>query len=295
MPRAKNNDAEIEYETFGNPSHPAVLLVNGYTSQMINYDVDFIQAFVDRGRFVIRYDNRDVGLSTHFHGAPAPIKEIMAAKASGGPLPALAYTMSDMASDGIAVLDALGIAAAHIVGMSMGGMLVQVMAIEHPSRVLSMVSIMSRTGEPEYGQSTPEANAALLNVPRTDREGFIADGVRDRRVYSSPRYFDPEYEAARLARAYDRAFDPAGNARQFAAIVAADPRAEQLRALKVPTLVIHGRADTLITLSGGERTAELIPGANLFVLNDMGHDLPKPLWPVLVEAMVSHQTFGLPG
>lgn len=288
MPSLAANNITIEYETFGSSTDPALLLVNGFTSQLVDYEVGFCQMLADRGLFVIRYDNRDAGLSTHFEGVHADLAGVYAARKSQGPMPTLPYTMSDMANDGMELLRALGIERAHIFGISMGGMLVQTMAIEHPDRVLSLTTVMSHTGEPDYGRSTPEANQALMDPPKADRAGYIEQNVAGWRTWSSKKHYDPAYVTMRLGRAYDRAFKPNSAPRQLAAILAAPPRAETLRALSVPTLVIHGRDDTLITLSGGERTAELIPGAVLVVVNDMGHDLPEPLWPVLVDQVIAH-------
>ena len=293
MSRVAANGIEIEYETFGSPGDPAFLLVNGFTSQLTNWETGMCEMFAARGRYVIRYDNRDVGLSTHLEGQPAPIGELTRALTGGTPLPAIAYTLSDFAADGMALLTALGIEQAHIAGVSMGGMIVQAMAIEHPHRVLTLTSIMSRTGEHQYGKSSPEANAALMAAPLSERGAYIEQSLIGRRLWGSPRYFDADYERERLGRDYDRMFYPQGAGRQMAAIMASPPRTEGLQNLRVPTLVIHGRADQLITLSGGERTAELVPGANLLVMNDMGHDLPRPLWPLLVDAMMSHQTHAI--
>ncbi len=283
------NGIQLCYETFGSPSEPAVLLVNGFTQQLTGWDVEYCEQIAARGRFVIRYDNRDVGLSTHLDGQTASLVEVFAARQGQGVMPPLPYTLSDMAADGIGLLAALGIEQAHVVGVSMGGMIVQTMAIEHPANVLSLTSIMSNTGNPEYGASTPEASAILMRPPSTDRHTYIEDGASGRKVWSSPRYFDLDDERAKLAIDFDRAFYPEGSGRQFLAIIGSLSREDGLRALAVPTLVIHGRADALITLSGGERAAQLVPGANLIVLNDMGHDLPRPLWPVILDAIISHQ------
>jgi pimeloyl-ACP methyl ester carboxylesterase len=175
----------------------------------------------------------------------------------------------------------------------MGGMIAQTVAIEHPDRVSSLTSIMSMTGEPEFGQPHPEAMQALLTPPPTEREAYLDHAERTVKVFAGPRYFDAEKVRRRAAAGYDRAFYPEGASRQLAAIVSSGGRADGLRRLRVPTLVIHGRADTLISLSGGERTAELVPAANLFVLNDMGHDLPEPLWPLIVDAIMSHSTHAI--
>jgi pimeloyl-ACP methyl ester carboxylesterase len=253
------------------------------------HDTDFNEMFAARGRYVIRYDNRDAGLSTHLDGQPAPYGEIMAARKNHTPLPEVAYTLSDMAADGVALLSALGIDKAHIMGMSMGGMIVQTIAIEHAPRVLSLISVMSTTGEPDIGRSTPEANTALMVPPAATRDQYIAQGVVSRRAWSSKKHFDPDRETARLGADWDRSVDAFANARQLCAILASGSRAESLRNLQIPTLVIHGRDDTLIDPTGGFRTAELIPGAVLAYLSDMGHDMPPPLWPILADQIIGHQ------
>jgi len=286
MGNVRANGIDIEYETFGSATDPTLLLVNGFTSQLIGWDERFCQMLAERGRHVIRYDNRDVGLSTHFDGQGVDIPAIFRARKGEGSMPAVPYTLHDMAADGIGLLDALGIDSAHIAGMSMGGMIVQTMAIDHPTKVRSMTSIMSHTGENDYGRSTKEANAALMSAPPLERAAYITHTVTNGRLWSSPRYYDEGAAGARAGASYDRMFYPEGSPRQMAAIMSVGDRADGLRALDTPTLVIHGRADTLITPSGGERTAELVPGANLLMLADMGHDLPEPLWPLLVDAVV---------
>jgi pimeloyl-ACP methyl ester carboxylesterase len=289
MAMTKANGLEFCFETFGNPDDPALLLVNGFTSQLTAWETAMCERLAARGRFVIRYDNRDVGLSSHLVGGEGLLGKVIGARKGEGSMPTVPYLLSDMAVDGMALLTALGVERAHIAGVSMGGMIVQTMAIEHPDRVLSLTSIMSTTGEPDVGRSSPEANAALTAAPTDVRPDYIEQTVRGRRVWSSPRYFDEQLERARIARDFDRMFFPDGATRQYLAILGSPARAEGLAQLDIPTLVIHGRADTLIALSGGERTAELVPGAVLFVLNDMGHDLPIPLWPVIIDAIISHQ------
>lgn len=280
----------IEYETFGDPADPAVLLVCGFGSQLISWPVGLCTLIADAGRYVIRFDNRDAGLSTKLDDHPLSAGDIARAARDGGraAVRELApYTLSDMGDDAIGLLDALGIDRAHVVGASMGGMIAQTMAIEHPDRLLTLTSFMSNTGEREFGQATPEANAALLEPRPTDRAGYIetADSTL---VYLSKRYGTSEWARDYAARCYDRSFYPAGEPRQMAAIVASGARVDGLRALTVPTLVIHGLDDTLIHPSGGERTAELVPGATLLLVEDMGHDRPEPLWPLLAEAIVAH-------
>jgi pimeloyl-ACP methyl ester carboxylesterase len=287
------NDIKICFETFGRPTDPAVLLIMGFTAQMTAWEDSFCEQLAKRKRYVIRFDNRDCGLSTKFDGVTVPgAMKLMKAAAGLGKAPEVPYTLSTMANDAAGLLDHLKIARAHIVGASMGGMIAQTMAIEHRERVITLTSIMSHTGEPAYSEASPEAMKALMEVPPREREAFIASSVRRAATFSSPRYFDPDRAAARATFSYDRSFYPQGAARQLAAIQASGPRADALRALKTPTLVIHGRADTLIRPKGGERTADVIPGANLLLLHDMGHDLPEPLWPIIIDAMVSHHEHG---
>lgn len=267
MSRAElSSGIELEYETHGDQRDPALLLVNGYTSQMIVWETELLDALTAQGLFVIVYDNRDVGLSSKVDEA---------------------YTLSEMAADGIGLLDHLGIEQAHIAGVSMGGMIVQMMAIEHPTRIASLTSIMSSPGDPAYGASTDEARAALLAPPAADREAYIEQSLTSR-TWLSKRYFSADVTQARAAAQYDRMFSPEGWARQFAAILATGDRSARLRELDVPTLVIHGRDDELITPSGGARTAELIDGATYLLVSDMGHDLPVALAPVFAETIGGH-------
>ena len=290
MPTAPSNGITLYFETHGEPTDPALLLVNGYSSQILQWGDGFREALAERGRYVISFDNRDVGLSTHLDGVQVDLDAIMAAVAGDGEFPEVPYRLSTFADDAVGLLDHLGVSAAHIAGSSMGGMIVQQLAIDHPDRVLSMTSIMSTTSEPDYFESSPEAAAALAGPLPTDREAYIEASVERSAIFSSRRYFDPTEASARAAAAFDRAFYPEGMVRQMAAVRASGDRADGLRQLDVPTLVIHGRDDQLIMPSGGERTAALVPGANLLLLHDMGHDLPRPLWPLVIDAIVSHTT-----
>ncbi len=276
--RANNNGVELEYDTFGDPADPAVLLVMGFTAQMTAWDEGFCRQLVDHGHFVTRFDNRDCGLSTKTAGEPPNLLALLAQAQSGqGVTDEVPYTLSDMAGDAVAVLDAAGIESANVVGASMGGMIVQMLAAEHPGRVRSMTSIMSTTGNPEVGQGSPEAMTALMTPPPTDREGAIERGVSLGRIISGP-LFDADKARVRVTEAYDRSFYPGGAPFQMAAIAKTGDRTELLGDLSVPALVIHGAADALIGVSGGEATAKAIPGAELLVFDDMGHDLPEPLW-----------------
>ena len=274
MPIARNLDCEIYYESFGEPSAPTLMLVNGLGSQCINYHEDWCAMFVGHGLRVVRFDNRDVGLSSKFDNAGG---------AGGEP----AYNVSDMATDAVAVLDAIGVERAHVMGLSMGGMIVQMMAIEHPDRLLSMTSVMSNTGEPEYGRSTPEAYALLTAPPATDRESYIDKHIQGLRVWGSPAFADEARWRRDAERSFDRCFDPSGQVRQYRGVLASKPRADRLPDVRTPTLVMHGDCDTLIDISGGRRTAELIPGARFEVIEGMGHDYPPQLWERWVDLVTS--------
>lgn len=284
---AVSTGIEIEYETFGSSSNPALLLVMGFTAQLTAWHEEFCKGLADKGYFVIRYDNRDCGLSSKFDGQMVDSAAVMTAALSGQPLPPVPYTLADMAADGIALLDHLGIDKAHVAGASMGGMIVQMMAIEHASRLRSMTSIMSMTGDPNYGQAAPEAMAALLAPPPPDRASYI-ESSSSWAVWASKKYVNLDEMRERAASDYDRSFYPEGASRQLAAIFATGDRTDRLRSVTVPTLVLHGRDDTLITPSGGVRTAEVIDGAHLLLLADMGHDLPKPLYPIVFDSMAAH-------
>lgn len=293
MPHASANGIEICHEEFGDTSHPAILLVNGYTSQMISWDERFCEMLASHGFRVIRFDNRDVGLTSKTQG---PLPDLRPPAQPGGLFQLEGdppYMLRDMAADGIGLLDVLGIERAHVVGMSMGGMIVQNMAIHFPQRVLSITSIMSTTGSPEVGRSTPEAIEGLLAVAPSERDANIEHGVKVTKIISGP-LWEESRARQRVARAYDRAYYPAGASFQMAAVVADGDRTQALAKISCPTLVIHGRVDPLITLSGGEATAAAIPGAELLVLDEMGHDLPPKLWPDITGAIAKLATRAQP-
>jgi pimeloyl-ACP methyl ester carboxylesterase len=288
MPRAAlPSGIELEYRTTGDRSDPVLLAVNGYTTQLISWPQAYIDQIAAQGLFVVQFDNRDVGLSTKLDGQKVSPAAVLRAALAGDPLPPVPYTLSDMADDGIGLLDHLGVDRAHVIGNSMGGMIVQTMAIEHPTRVASVISVMSSPGDPHIGKPSPEARDALLAAPPADRERYIAASL-DAKVWMSQKYYDPDWMQALAAAQYDRCFYPEGATRQLAAIYASGDRSAGLAALDVPMLVIHGRDDTLITPEGGERTAELVAGSRYLFLSDMGHDMPRPLWPVLAEAIGGH-------
>jgi pimeloyl-ACP methyl ester carboxylesterase len=285
MPLAQTNGIELEYETFGDPSKPAMLLIMGLGVQMLGWDERFCQMLVDRGFFVIRFDNRDVGLSTKIEGGPMPNPlQLMA-----GDYSSASYTLDDMAADTAGLLDALGIDAAHLVGASMGGMIGQTLASRHPERVLSLTSIMSTTGSREHGQPRPEILAALITPMPGDRAGYIDATTNMFKLIGSPGYPPDEDELRELIGAsYDRSYHPAGFMRQLAAVAASGDRTQGIGGIGVPTLVIHGEADPLIQVSGGDATAAAIAGSKLVKIPGMGHDLPPALWPQFVDEIVAN-------
>ena len=283
MPRAHANGVDLEWEEFGNPDDPPLLLIMGLGAQMVAWDDEFCRLVAARGFRVVRFDNRDTGLSTKIDGGPAP--NVLGAIT--GDMSSASYTLADMADDTAGLLDALGITAAHVVGASMGGMIAQTLAIRHPDKVQTLTSIMSTTGALDVGQPDPAAVALLLTPPPVDRAGFIEHSVGASRVLASPGFpFDEERARQRGALSYDRCFYPAGVARQLLASLASGDRTPALRSLQVPTLVIHGDRDPLVTPSGGRATAAAIPGARLLVVPGMGHDIPREAWETIADAIV---------
>ncbi len=282
--RAAVGKIELAYETFGDPGDPPLLLIMGLATQMLGWDERFCMQLADHGFHVIRFDNRDIGLSTHLHEAGVPnVWRLL-----GATMPAAPYTLVDMADDTAGLLDALGLESAHVVGASMGGMIAQQLAIGHPHRVRSLTSIMS-TPSREVGQARPRAQRVLFLPPPTDQEAAAERALQVYRVIGSPGYPLDERRVADVARrSFARGNDPAGVARQYAAIVVSPDRTPGLRALTVPTLVIHGEDDPLVQVDGGRATADAVPGARLVVFPGMGHNLPQQLWPQLVDEIVTH-------
>jgi pimeloyl-ACP methyl ester carboxylesterase len=277
-------DIDVAYNTLGEATDPPVVLISGLGAQLIAWDDAFCQQLVDRRLFVIRFDNRDVGLSSHL--ADPPTSDPSAETA--GAAPAASYTLAQMAGDTAGLIDNLGLGSAHVVGISLGGMIAQILAIEHPERVRSLTSIMSTTGHNQVGRPTDAARALYLLPPVITREGAMGRAVLFNRIVGSPGYPTDETELRdRAVRAFDRAFNPQGIARQLAAAMTTPDRTEDLRRLDLPTLVIHGAEDPLIALSGGQATAEAIPRAELVVIDGMGHDLPRPLWPAVAERIAA--------
>jgi pimeloyl-ACP methyl ester carboxylesterase len=293
MPRAQANGIELEYETFGRAGDPPVLLVMGLGAQMILWHEEFCDALAGRGFHVVRYDNRDVGGSTWLDEAGVPdVAGTLAAVAAGRPIDA-PYRLSDMAADAAGLLDALALDAAHVVGASMGGMIAQTLAIEHPGRVRTLTSIMSTTGARDLPPARPAAMALLMTPVPAERAAQIERQVQVSRTIGSPAYPSDEAELRALAeRAFERGVNPPGFARQLVAILASGSRRDALAAVRAPTLVIHGADDPLVPVEGGRDTAAAVPGAALLEVPGMGHDLPRALWPAVVDAIVKHAEQG---
>jgi pimeloyl-ACP methyl ester carboxylesterase len=289
MATARANGIDIEYETFGNKSARPLLLVMGLSAQMVFWDTQFCQQLVERGHFVIRFDNRDVGLSSKIDAAGVPdVMAAISARMQGEKITA-PYTINDMAADSIGLLDSLGIDKAHVCGASMGGMIAQTIAIAYPKRVSSLISIMSTTGNPNLPQGKPEVMSVLLAPPPSEREAAIEQGVRVWRTISGPGFpFDEEWTRRIVALAYDRCYHPEGAMRQLTAIMAQDDRTDALKHITTPVLVIHGADDPLVPVEGGKATAEAVPNSSLLIIEGMGHSLPQPAWPQIIDAIASH-------
>jgi pimeloyl-ACP methyl ester carboxylesterase len=283
--QVRSGDVTLEYATQGDPADPALLLIMGLGAQLIDWPDEFCGRLADRGFYVIRFDNRDAGLSTGLDELGVPdIAAIL-----GGDRAAAPYLLADFAADTAGLLDALGIDRAHLVGASLGGMIAQQFAIDHPRRALSLASIMSTTGDPTVGRHSAEAGAVLGRPPATSREQAIATAVANSRVVGSPEFPVADEERVRRATAkYDRAYRPLGTLRQYAAALASPDRTAALGRVTVPTVVLHGVADPLIDVSGGRATAAAIPGADLVVIPGMGHDLPREAWPQIIDAIAGN-------
>jgi pimeloyl-ACP methyl ester carboxylesterase len=272
------------YETFGDPADPAALLIMGLGAQMVAWQEDFCLELAARGLYVVRFDNRDIGRSTHLQGPPPSLVELLRYS-----IPSPAYTLADMARDTVGLLDELEIDSAHAIGASMGGMIAQTLTADHPTRVRSLVSIMSSTGGRWVGRPALSSYAIFLRKAPHEREAFIAHAqglfakIGSRGI---PQDADGVREIAALS--FDRELDRTGAGRQLAAIIASGDRTAELERIAVPTLVIHGSVDPLVSPSGGRATARAIPGAQLTMIEGMGHDLPRVLWPRLLDAFAAH-------
>jgi pimeloyl-ACP methyl ester carboxylesterase len=290
MPKASANHILIEYETMGKPSSPPILLIIGLGAQLIYWDEEFCKQIAEAGLYVIRYDNRDAGLSTKFDEAGVPDIMGIVSKMMSGQKVTPPYTIEDMAADAVGLLDALKIDKAHICGMSMGGMIAQSLAIHYPQRVLSLTSIYSTTGNPHLPQPKPEVMKLLLTPPPQEREAFIRFHLNLFRTLTGPRFgFDEEWVRKLMAHEFDRAFCPQGTARQLAAIMTQSNRKAALQGVKLPTLVIHGDADPLVSVEAGRDTANAVPGAELKIMQGMGHDLPHgEAWYQIANHIIAH-------
>jgi pimeloyl-ACP methyl ester carboxylesterase len=290
MPKARANNILIEYETMGNPSSPPILLVIGLGRQLVSWDEEFCRQLAEAGLYVIRYDNRDAGLSTKFDKAGVPDIMGLVSKMMSGQKVNPPYTIEDMAADAVGLLDALKIQKAHICGMSMGGMIAQSLAIHYPLRVLSLTSIYSTTGNPHLPQPKPEVMRLLLTPPPQEREPFIRFHLDLFRALTGPRFgLDEEWVRKRMAQEFDRAFCPQGTARQLAAIMTQSNRKAALQGVKVPTIVIHGDADPLVSVEAGKDIANTVPGAELKIMQGMGHDLPHgEAWVHIAKDLIVH-------
>ena len=267
MSMCSNGDIRIYFETFGEATRPTLVLINGLGNQCIHYRRELCERFVAAGFQVVRFDNRDVGLSDD--GPPE-------------------YRLADMAGDVVAIVDHLEVETAHVLGVSLGGMIAQTFALEFPHRCASLISVMSTTGDPDVGRPSDAARTLLLTPGSRNKEDAVAAHLAGQRVWGSPGHVDEDLQRAMAAEAFERACRPDGVARQYRAARLDGSRSQRLRTLATPTLVIHGTADTLIDASGGRRTAEVIPGARLVLVEGMGHDYPEVFWPLLVGETAAH-------
>ncbi|MBA3742238.1 alpha/beta hydrolase [Sporichthya sp.] len=277
---ARIGGIEICYEEFGDPQHPAILLIMGLGGPMFWWEDEFCSALADRGFRVIRYDNRDVGLS---RPGASPARVVPAYLRRAAP----EYSLEDMAADAAGLLRHLQVPRAHVVGVSMGGMIAQLLAIRHPALVRSLTSMMSTTGSRKVGWINPRVLARMFRKIPDGEEAYVARNLEGFRRIGSPRYFESnlERQRARAHRTFAYGLNPAGTMRQLAAIVNAADRTSELANIRVPTTVLHGTADPLVHVSGGKATARAIPGAELVLVPGMGHDMPRELWPVLLDAI----------
>jgi len=285
----KVNGVDLCYDTFGAPQNPAMLLIMGLGAQMIRWQDAFCEQLATNGYFVIRFDNRDVGKSTKFEETGVPNIFSLLLEVQQGKVVSAPYTLAEMAEDAVGLLDVLKIKTAHVVGVSMGGMIAQTMTINYPERVQTLTSIMSTTGNPELPQPKPEALMILQQTPPSDRDEFIEYTVKGQKILSGPHYpLDEAYLRDLAARTFDRSYYPQGTARQLTAILASGSRKDALKNVQTPTLVIHGDADPLVPIEGGKDTAASVPGAQLAIINGMGHDIPPKVAPKIIELITKH-------
>lgn len=287
---AQANGIQIVYDTFGDPKDPPMLLIMRLAAQMIAWDEEFCAQLAAKGYWVIRFDNRDVGLSTKLEHLGIPDKmEVVKAFMGKERLENPPYLLKDMAEDTTGLMEALGIESAHVVGISMGGMIVQEIAINFPERLRTLTSIMSSTSNPELPLPTQEALMVLTSAPTIDLEKHIEESVKAWNILSGPHMLIPEDKIRRDAEInFKRSYYPQGSARQFGAVLSSGSRRKALHSVKVPALVIHGDADPLVPVEGGIDTAESIPGARLEIIKGMGHALPPVVWPQVIQLLAAH-------
>ena len=286
---AKANGIELCYDTFGDPASPPLLLIMGLAAQMIAWDDDFCAQLAARGYHVIRFDNRDIGLSTRFTEAGVPdVSAAFMTAMQGKPVKA-PYVLRDMAADAVGLLDSLGIARAHVVGASMGGAIAQTMAIHHAPRLRTLTSIMSTTGAPGLPPPKPEALAMLFKPTPTEQAAYFESYQQTWKVLRAGSFpLDEARDLTRAGQNFARGLNPAGVARQLMAILASGSRKEALAGVTVPTLVIHGDADPLVPVECGVDTSRSVPGAKLVIVKDMGHALPISMWPQIIDTIAAH-------
>jgi pimeloyl-ACP methyl ester carboxylesterase len=290
MPHVSANGIQIEYETFGDPESPALLLIAGIGGQMLGWDEELCKKWASRGLFVIRFDNRDVGLSTKMEEAGVPDIGIALAAVMKGEKVVAPYTFDDMADDAVGLLDALKIGKAHLCGISMGGAIAQTIAYRHPSRVRSLTQVYATTGNPDLPLAKPEIMTLLLTPPPEGREAYIEYMMKLYKTIAGPGFsFDEDWHRKLAGRSYDRAYYGPGKARQFMATLAHGNRKSRLASIIAPTLVIHGADDPLVLVACGMDSAEAMPGAELMIIEGMGHDMPHgSAWPRIVDAVIAH-------
>ncbi len=290
MPVAASNGLDLMYATSGDPAHPTVVLISGLGGQLIMWPMAFVHTIVIAGYHVVRFDNRDVGRSTHFTGK-LNLSEVARALRSGE-TPSVPYLLGDMAGDAVGLLDHLGIDAAHVVGISMGGAIAQELAIRHPDRLRTLTCLMASTGAADVGQPNPTGNRALFRAPPLDREGAIVTAVESAELLAGEGCFDRVRARMYAAWAYDRAFDPQGVGRQLGAIWASPDRTQALGRVTLPTLIIHGADDPLVNVSGGRALAAALPDSRYVEISGLAHHLSECHWPEIIQPLLEHLAAG---
>jgi pimeloyl-ACP methyl ester carboxylesterase len=293
MPNVNVKGIQIEYDTFGEVRSKPLLMIKGIGQQMITWSDDFCSLLAQAGHYVIRFDHRDVGLSSKLEDKKVPeLTQILTSVAQGQKIDP-PYTLDDMAGDAIGLLDKLGFNKAHVCGMSMGGAIAQILAISYPSRLLSLTLMMTSTGNPDLPPAKPEAMGALISPAPNQQQAYIEHHLNVFRIIGSPGFpFNEEYHRKLAGRLFNRSFYPEGMTRHFLALLSQENRKPALAKVKLPTLVIHGADDPLVPVEAGKDAAEAIPGAEILIIKGMGHDLPREVWPTVVKAMTKNTAKG---